>query len=52
MKNLIILSLALLLAACSAVDKTEFEINPIPTLTLAYSYLNDEGCNTTADEVA
>lgn len=52
MKNLIIFSLGLLLAACSAVDKTDIEINPRPALTLGYSYLNDQGCNTTADEVA
>lgn len=52
MKNMIILSVGLLLAACSAVDKTDMEINKKPTLTLGYAYLNDAGVNTTAQEVA
>lgn len=52
MKNILIISLALLLGACSAVDKTVVEINPRPTLTLGYRYINGQGQNTTAKEVA
>ncbi|SUE34141.1 hypothetical protein [Rikenella microfusus] len=51
MKKLMIVSAVSLLAACSAVDKSDLEIRQKPTLTLGYAYLNDAGENTTAQEI-
>lgn len=50
-KIVLILSGLLLLCSCSLTETTELEVNPKPTLTVSYRYLNKEGVNTTRDEI-
>lgn len=49
-KIVLILS-GLLLCSCSLTETTELVVNPKPTLTVGYRYLNKEGVNTTRDEI-
>lgn len=51
MKKILFLPLFGLLFACSLKEKTDLEINPKPTLIVAYQYINNRGINTLDNEV-
>ncbi len=50
-KILYFLTGGLLLGGCSLTERTDLEVSPKPTLTVAYRCLNDRGVNVAHDEI-